>query len=300
MNAAKAEGGAGQPVVSLARWCCHLHLCVTLPLAPLLPAAASDSPTFSFGFGALPAGAAAGAPDACEQAAGEAGTTDAAAAEAAAAPDAAGAPILPRISSGETVQQPNPFEAMLHHLRGPQYASPARFALRGPAALQLEQAGSPQSPKDCTPLHLISVSECNASPAARERLWGRRWLGLRGSCAVLAAVSHAVQPCRPSLQTATGLPVAAGTAGMATPAPGQGSLTVWMDRRGMRGALSTPARNDLRVLWAAAHEVARCKSGECWHGGSAGSVARSVCAGDKFIDGMVCLPAKWPPISPPR
>lgn len=49
---------------------------------------------------------------------------------------------------------------------------------------------------------------------------------------------------------------------MATPAPGQGSLTVWMDRRGMRRALSTPARNDLRVLWAAAHEVAACKSGE--------------------------------------
>lgn len=55
-------------------------------------------------------------------------------------------------------------------------------------------------------------------------------------------------------------------AGMATPAPGQGSLTVWMDRRGMRRALSTPARNDLRVLWAAAHEVVACKSGECRHG----------------------------------
>ena len=53
---------------------------------------------------------------------------------------------------------------------------------------------------------------------------------------------------------------------MATPAPGQGSLTVWMDRRGMHRALSTPARNDLRVLWAAAREVAACKSGECERG----------------------------------
>jgi len=49
---------------------------------------------------------------------------------------------------------------------------------------------------------------------------------------------------------------------MATPAPGHGSLTVWMDRRGMRSALSTPARNDLRVLWEAAREVSAFKSGE--------------------------------------
>ena len=38
-------------------------------------------------------------------------------------------------------------------------------------------------------------------------------------------------------------------------------MTVWMDRRGMRGTLNTPARNDLRLLWAAAREVVAFKSG---------------------------------------
>lgn len=48
---------------------------------------------------------------------------------------------------------------------------------------------------------------------------------------------------------------------VATPAPGQGSLTIWMDRRGMRAALNTPARNDLRLLWAAARDVCTYQSG---------------------------------------
>lgn len=64
---------------------------------------------------------------------------------------------------------------------------------------------------------------------------------------------------------------------MATPAPGQGSLTVWMDRRGMHRALSTPARNDLRVLWAAAREVTACKSGECERGVALHAVYNSAC-----------------------
>ncbi|PRW59511.1 hypothetical protein C2E21_1411 [Chlorella sorokiniana] len=181
------------------------------PVAAAAPA--SNSPTFSFGFGAAPAAAAQAVPEA----AGEGPPAAAAAVAAGHVVPGAAAPVpaaLPRNDSGETIQQPNPFEAMLHHLRGPQYASPARFALRGRAMLQLEQAESPQSPKELTPLHLISITEGSTSPTAR----------------------------------------------MATPAPGQGSLTVWMDRRGMRRALSTPARNDLRVLWAAAREVAACKS----------------------------------------
>lgn len=104
---------------------------------------------------------------------------------------AAGPPALPRNDSGETIQQPNPFEAMLHHLRGPQYASPARFALRGRAALQLEQAGSPQSPKELTPLHLISVTEGSTSPAAREQLagwqaWGKPQSKGSAHCNLLA------------------------------------------------------------------------------------------------------------------
>ncbi len=37
----------------------------------------------------------------------------------------------------------------------------------------------------------------------------------------------------------------------ATPALGVGSLTAWIDHRGVRAMLPTPARNDLRKLWAA-------------------------------------------------
>lgn len=56
------------------------------------------------------------------------------------------------------------------------------------------------------------------------------------------------------------VPAAAGAV-VATPAPGQGSMTVWLDRRGMCGALNTPARHDLRLLWSAARDIAVYKSG---------------------------------------
>lgn len=112
---------------------------------------------------------------------------------------------LPRIDSGESVQQPNPFEAMLHHLRGPQYASPARFALRGRAALQLEQAESPQSPKELTPLHLISVTEGSTSPAAREH---QGWLGLWATAAPPAVCCTWVVLCCACVGHALPLPSA--------------------------------------------------------------------------------------------
>ncbi|KAL4458308.1 hypothetical protein ABPG75_013173 [Micractinium tetrahymenae] len=166
--------------------------------------AASGSPSFSFGFGHVPAAVGA------TVTAGQQGDPDAAAAGAAVAAeaadpdDAAPSPALRRIDSGETVQQHTLYNTMLDHLRGPQYASPARFAMP-------QRADSPQSPQQCTPLHLISTSD--TSPPR---------------------VSGAL---------------------VATPAPGQGSLTVWMDRRGMRATLSTPARNDLRLLWAAARDI---------------------------------------------
>jgi hypothetical protein len=146
-------------------------------------AAATGSPSaFSFGMGgaALPAAAAS-----LEQQA-EAGPGAAAAeaapeqpvvcteAEAAAGGALASRPAMHRIDSGETVQQPlpqqrqqlhpsqqqqqqqpNPFTAMLVHLRGPQYASPARF-------MHQQDPDSPQSPQQCTPLHLISTSDGTA------------------------------------------------------------------------------------------------------------------------------------------
>ncbi|KAL4854932.1 hypothetical protein ACK3TF_004403 [Chlorella vulgaris] len=117
---------------------------------------------------------------------------------------------LPRNLSGETVQQAHPFMAMLQHLQAPHtYASPARLLVGG-------DPGSPESPRECTPLHLISTSEAQA-------------------------------------QASPGAVVA-------TPAPGQGSMTVWLDRRGMCGALNTPARHDLRLLWSAARDIAVYKS----------------------------------------
>lgn len=95
-----------------------------------------------------------GEPEAC--AAGAAGTAEAHAGGAAAGP------VLQSINSGETVQQPTLYNAMLDHLRGPQYASPARFAVP-------QRADSPQSPQQCTPLHLISTSD--TSPPTGAPAW---------------------------------------------------------------------------------------------------------------------------------
>lgn len=219
---------------------------------PSTAAAASNSPTFSFGFGAALAGTAAaadGAAAAEEQADLEAQAPPVAAPEAGPAPaEAAGmAAGLLRISSGETVQGPNPFTAMLQHLRGPQYASPARFLLR-------QGQDSPQSPKECTPLHLISASDAASPPAGVLRVGG-----VCVSCFFLVWDACLPLPCCSLFCCSCPLP--SGRSAI-TPAPGQGSLTVWMDRRGMRAALSTPARNDLRLLWAAAHDVAMFQSGE--------------------------------------
>lgn len=60
--------------------------------------------------------------------------------------EAAGPPEMVRLESDKTVEQPNPFQAMLCHLRGPQYASPAPAIIARPA--------SPKSPSDCKPLLL--------------------------------------------------------------------------------------------------------------------------------------------------
>lgn len=73
---------------------------------------------------------------------------------------------LPRNLSGETVQQAHPFMAMLQHLQAPHTcASPARLLVGG-------DPGSPESPRECTPLHLISTSQAQAqaSPGEPARL----------------------------------------------------------------------------------------------------------------------------------
>ena len=99
-----------------------------------------DSPSFSFGFGA------GGAP-------GAAGVAAASADENA---EPTAEPAHHRVESGESVLGPHPFKAMLRHLQGPQYTSPAQP--QHAAAAGDPATGSPQSPKECTPLHLISTS----------------------------------------------------------------------------------------------------------------------------------------------
>lgn len=85
-----------------------------------------------------------------------------------------------------------------------------------------------------------------------------------------------------------------------TPAPGQGSLTIWMDRRGMRSALSTPALNDLRMLWVAARDVTVYESGE---GGCSGR-AMSQGNGVNWAGGCMQVPSFAPthpsPLLPSR
>eukprot|EP00887_Chlorella_sp_A99_P006235 scaffold3.g6235.t1 len=162
--------------------------------APAGPPVEKDtgSPSFSFGIGPAPA------PEQPEHAPpAEAAAEDDVAAAVAEESQPCGSPRqMHRIQSGETVQGPNPFQAMLRHLNGPAYASPA------PAALP--QCDSPQSPQQLTPLHLIS--EGHDSPAV------------------------------PAVTLELGV----------------GSLTAWVQRRGVRTALDTPVRNDLRQLWVAA------------------------------------------------
>ena len=120
---------------------------------------------------------------------------------------------LVRPASAESVDQPNPFASMLNHLMegGPaHYASP-RVARRLPQCQQQQQAfvvDSPQSPMNCTPIHLLPE----------------------------------------------GVPPSA------IPELGKGDLMAWIDRRGMRGMLSSPAAADLRRMWEAVREGAGARA----------------------------------------
>jgi hypothetical protein len=244
------------------------------------PAAGSAAPSFSFGMGAAAPHEEGGCGRGEQGAAGQQGPGAAAEEAGAAVP---GSDELRRAPSGETVQQPHPFTAMLRHLRAPPHASPAR-----PAAAP--RPDSPQSPKDCTPLHLISASA--GEPAAGspgERCTAKAVSGAAKSEALPAlAAPQRVARLGPLL-TALCLPVLLAAVAASTPAPGQGSLTLWLDRRGMRSILSTPARSDLRLLWAAARDVAAFQSGGLgWcagRGGVGGGAPRTLRAGSACSGG---------------
>ena len=59
-----------------------------------------------------------------------------------------------RRGSEPSVDQPNPFKAMLSHLRGPQYVSPAPAAAAFARSASPKTA-SPKSPSQCTPVLLL-------------------------------------------------------------------------------------------------------------------------------------------------
>ncbi|KAL6769014.1 hypothetical protein ACKKBF_B17140 [Auxenochlorella protothecoides x Auxenochlorella symbiontica] len=136
----------------------------------------------------------------------------------------------------------NPFRAMLAHLRGPAYESPAygegaAGSVPGQGPLEAGALGSPRSPPHLTPMPLISVGgEARAAAA------GHGDSTARGA----QAAAEAVQ-ATPAQEGAHLVPT--------TPALGQGSVSRWLARRGLGDALGTPARGELRRLWAAAGQV---------------------------------------------
>ncbi|RMZ54357.1 hypothetical protein APUTEX25_001933 [Auxenochlorella protothecoides] len=136
----------------------------------------------------------------------------------------------------------NPFRAMLAHLRGPAYESPAygegaAGSVPGQGPAEAGALGSPRSPPHLTPMPLISVGgEARAAAA------GHGDSTARGA----QAAAEAVQ-ATPAQEGAHLVPT--------TPVLGQGSVSRWLARRGLGDALGTPARGELRRLWAAAGQV---------------------------------------------
>ena len=153
------EGAAAADVESAGHPSISFGLPAASPPAADEPAQSADgSPSFSFGM-------AAGGTAVPEQAAPPSGG---------AAPGAAAPPLLHRVESGETVQGPHPFKAMMRHLHHPeQYISPA--PAHAAHAAGDAPTDSPQSPKQCTPLHLISISAGGAPSSAgrfaQQQLW---------------------------------------------------------------------------------------------------------------------------------
>jgi len=212
---------------------------------------ASSGGSFSFGFGAGARAAAAGPNDAADSNIVVEVNPGSPTPEACIAPPPVSTNYK-RSGSGDSVDQPNLFVSMLDHFKtdGPgAYASPHR-PRDGPGAFALPVApwhqagfasprpgggaaaaggrfgassvapaggaitadlseGSPQSPLNCTPMHLLSEGAV-AGPSS-------------------AAAAH-------------------------TPELGKGDLVSWIDRRGMRDMLSSPAAADLGRMWNAMRE----------------------------------------------
>lgn len=172
--------------------------------APVSPA---ESPVFSFGMGLFNAG------------------QDVPARQEAA--EACPSPEIHRVTSDESVLQPNPFKAMLCHLRGPQYASPAPAALHRQASPESPPAAVAASPGPHVAGKLGQVLQM---PFTFQR--AHLLLSAQKSWHVLLKSFTLTRSC---------------FCVVATPELGKDSLTQWIDRRGLRQALNTPARHDLQV-----------------------------------------------------
>lgn len=120
-------------------------------------------------------------------------------------PGAFGLPVAPWLQAG--FASPRPGGGGGGAAGGGFGASPAAPA--GGATNAGPSEGSPQSPLNCTPMHLLSEGAA-AAPSS-------------------AAAAH-------------------------TPELGEGDLVAWIDRRGMRDMLSSPAAADLRRMWNAMRE----------------------------------------------
>lgn len=132
-----------------------------------------------------------------------------------------GRAALDCIDSADSVQQPNPFASMLNHLRN---------------------AGGAACP----------------SPGLQP--------GQPGLCQTAAALVQTDSPKSPENQTPLrllpeGCQISKETnnRGAKTPEVGDGDVEVWIERRGMRDVLNSPATADIRRMWSAVAECTRAQ-----------------------------------------
>jgi len=145
---------------------------------------------------------------------------------------------------GESVDQPNPFGAMLGRLREDplRLKSPVVGAIMKESASDGSLAGSPESPANCTPMNLISTSLGSSLPRVSSRGSG----GAGGDASTGTGTgTHLRDATTTNTANATTAPASIDDAS---------SLEDWMRRRGIEN-VSTPARWDLQKMWNALDSI---------------------------------------------
>ena len=138
----------------------------------------------------------------------------------------------------ESVDQPNPFGAMLGKLREDplRLKSPVLGAIIRDANSEGSLAGSPESPANCTPMNLISTSSVASMQSAERRLAD---LGQD-----IAVNRHAAEQVGARFEGDEELDVLSNAS----------SLDEWMRKRGVKH-ISTPTRIDLQKMWDALDNI---------------------------------------------